>query len=188
MRRVAIFVMLFSCTLSCSTDSRTGGLSTQGAKIERPDEPIRIGEPATSPDTGEPALHAIQDERLRQVMKQIDSLVYAQMLGKVDLSRERKLKTEEIAGIARALADNEKAVIATLPSLHLNADETSVFSALADKLRDGALAMETLAEQDRWQDLPAVMTSITSTCTACHALFRKTRSLMEKCKDPQYTC
>ena len=185
-RTLLIFVM-FSMVTSCSTES----------KLETPNRPPSAkAEPASEnksqamrpPETGEPAMHAIQNNRLQEVMNQINTLVYSQMYSEINLSEERQLKTQEIARIAQELASSESAIIDTMPTLKLKPGEQATFAALAEKLRTSAVQMETLASQNQLQRIPATLEAITSTCTACHALFRKSRSLLEKCKDPRYTC
>jgi hypothetical protein len=133
-------------------------------------------------------MHAIQNNRLQQVMKQINDLVYSQLSNEINLGPQRQLKTAEIARIAGELAASEKNIIETMPSLDLKPDEKVTFTALAEKLRINALQMASLAEQNQLQAIPATLDTITTTCISCHVLFRKSRSLLEKCKDPRYTC
>jgi hypothetical protein len=133
-------------------------------------------------------MHAIQNNRLQQVIKQINDLVYSQLSNEINLGPQRQLKTAEIARIAGELAASEKNIIETMPSLDLKPDEKVTFTALAEKLRINALQMASLAEQNQLQAIPATLDTITTTCISCHVLFRKSRSLLEKCKDPRYTC
>lgn len=133
-------------------------------------------------------MHAIQNNRLQQVMKQINDLVYSQLSNEINLSQQRQLKAAEIARIAGELAASEKDILETMPSLDLKPDEKVTFTALSEKLRINALQMANLAEQNQLQAIPASLDTITNTCISCHVLFRKSRSLLEKCKDPRYTC
>jgi len=140
------------------------------------------------PDTGEPAMHAVQNSRLQIVMQQLNRLVYDQLGSEIELSAEREVKTAEIARIAAELADSEEAIIGTLPALNLKDDEKLAFKSLAEKLRIGALDLQELAKEDKLQEVPTAIETLTNTCISCHVLFRKSRSLLEKCKDPRYTC
>jgi len=133
-------------------------------------------------------MHAIQNNRLQQVMQQINELVYAQLSSEINLGEQRELKTAEIARIANELAASEKSIVETLPSLNLKPDEQTTFLALADKLRVSAEHMQDLASENQLREIPATLDTITNTCISCHVLFRKSRSLLEKCKDPRYTC
>jgi hypothetical protein len=179
--------MMFFVVTSCSTESKLEANSVQPPpKISTMPEPkLQFSAPL---ETGEPAMHAIHNDRLQKVMNQINKLLYSQMSGEINLSQERQLKTEEIARISQELAVSEKAIMETLPALKLNSIEESTFAALAEKLRTSADQMKLLAMQDQLQGVPATLETIISTCTSCHALFRKSRSLLEKCKDPGSTC
>ena len=175
---------LFSCAAllaltACSTDS------TLDASHPRAVVSMMAHEP---PETGEPAMHAIHNTQLQQVMHQINDLVYAQLNGELNLSSQRQLKAVEVARIAGELADSEKDILDTMPSLNLKTAEVSTFVALAEKLRLSALQMQPSAKQEQWQAISGHIETITNTCTSCHVLFRKSRSLLEKCKDPRYTC
>ncbi len=183
---VIIFIALFS-TISCSSESM---LEAPTAKVtsEKSSPSQQNLHPSGPPETGEPAMHAVQNTRLQKVMQQINSLVYDQLSSELNWSKERQIKTEEIARIANELATSEKSITEALPALDLKPDEEVAFIALARKLQTGAVQMEQFANQNQLQRLPETLETITGTCISCHVLFRKSRSLLEKCKDPRYTC
>ncbi len=185
-RSVVILIALFSM-ISCSAESKleTAGVQVFSDKASPSKQKSASVEP---PETGEPAMHAVQNSRLQDVMHQINALVYDQLSSEINLSKERQIKTKEIARIANELARSEKSIIETLPTLTLKPDEQTAFVALAEKLRTSAVQMEELAKQNHLQGIPATLETITNTCISCHVLFRKSRSLLEKCKDPRYTC
>lgn len=187
MNRIIIIFVIFFNAMACSTESK---LEPALARPASDIDPVltnsnKIPEP---PETGEPAMHAIQNRRLQQVMQQINELVYSQLSGEINLKEQRELKTAEIARIANELAASEKSIVETLPTLNLKPDEQSTFLALADKLRVSAAKMQEHADNNQLQAIPATLDTITNTCISCHVLFRKSRSLLEKCKDPRYTC
>ena len=180
-----ILIAFFSVT-SCSSNNASqpvGVLSDQSQARSKP----HIGVSAP-PDTGEPAMHAVHNTRLKQVMSEINSLVYEQMQSEVDLSQERELKTREIAKIAHELTKVKPAILKTVPSLNLAPEEVKAFTAIAEKLDANARQMETIAGKNQLKDIPAKMQAITSTCNACHSLFRKTPNILERCRDPRHTC
>ncbi|MDT4288470.1 hypothetical protein RO575_02770 [Methylomonas sp. MO1] len=185
-RIIIIFIIFFNVT-SCSSDSRFEPSVTRQSSDTRP-AVTKSSKTLEPPETGEPAMHAIQNNRLQQVMQQINELVYAQLSSEINLGEQRELKTAEIARIANELAASEKSIVETLPSLNLKPDEQTTFLALADKLRMSAAHMQDLAGQNQLREIPATLDTITNTCISCHVLFRKSRSLLEKCKDPRYTC
>jgi hypothetical protein len=187
MYQIIIICVILSNVMSCSTKSRLETPRAQTSSDTLPTNEHK-SQSLTPPETGEPAMHAIQNNRLQQVMHQINSLVYAELSNEINLDQERQIKAQEIARIASELASSEKSIIETMPALKLKPAEGDTFVALAEKLRMGAVKMEELARQNQLQRIPETLENITNTCTSCHVLFRKSRSLLEKCKDPKYTC
>lgn len=185
MQRIGFILILLLSAVSCSSDSKLETPQSTAATVITPAVNQKTIAP---PDTGEPAIHAIQNNRLQQVMKQINDLVYSQLNSEINLSEQRQFKTAEIARIADELASSEKSITETLPSLDLKPDEKITFTALSEKLRHNALQLADLAKQNQLQTIPDTLDTITNTCISCHVLFRKSRSLLEKCKDPRYTC
>ena len=101
-RSVVILIALFSM-ISCSAES----------KLETPDVQVfsdkalpseQKSDSVEPPETGEPAMHAVQNSRLQAVMHQINALVYDQLSSEINLSNERQIKTKEIARIANELS------------------------------------------------------------------------------------
>ncbi|WP_026601867.1 hypothetical protein [Methylomonas sp. 11b] len=187
MNRFIIVFIIFFNAIACSTEPRLDPAAAQQSSDTRPAlaKSDKLPEP---PETGEPAMHAIQNNRLQRVMQQINELVYSQLSGEINLKEQRELKTAEIARIANELAASKTSIVETLPTLNLKPDEQTTFLALADKLRMSAAQMREHADNYQLQAIPATLDTITNTCISCHVLFRKSRSLLEKCKDPRYTC
>ncbi|MCX7103344.1 MAG: hypothetical protein NTX38_18145, partial [Methylobacter sp.] len=108
-------------------------------------------------------------------------LVYAELSN--ELGQERQIKTQEVARIARELASSQKSIMETMPALKLKPTEEYAFVVLAEKLRLGAVQLEELANQNKLSKIPPTLETLTNTCTSCHVLFRKKRSLLEQCKE-----
>jgi hypothetical protein len=185
--RLAYLVIMLFFVISCSNEH----------KLEQPVSEIVTAKPLPTPlpvlsalpaDTGEPAMHAVRNSHLHEIMLQINALVYEQLQNEVGVNWEKHPRTQEIAKIAHELANDEKSIIASLPLLNLDSNEKSSFTALAVKLRVNAQLMEAQANQSQLKAIHGSLEQITSTCTACHALFRKTRSILDNCKDSNSTC
>lgn len=140
-----------------------GGCST---KLQTP-------APATLHDTGDPALHALQNERLRELMVRMNRLVFEQIRTEIEIDQDRRHKALRIAEVAGELQQSADAIIAARASLNLGQSESTAFIALATKLKGQAIQLESLARHNQIEALPEVMMQITNTCTACHSLFRK---------------
>ena len=128
--------------------------------------------PSASNATG-PALHAVQDKRLRELMAEMNSLILSEK-EMTDLQRDVRLRKYDLkmAETAAAMGKTVDAIVATLPSLKLSGTEQTTFLALADKLRREALSLRELAGKTQSDAIPAEMERIAETCKACHQLFR----------------
>lgn len=123
--------------------------------------------------TGQPALHAVRDNQLRELMARMDSLMQERFMTEQQLDVERRKYSRQIGETARNLSANVGNIIAGMPGLQLNASEQTAFLALANKLREEAQQLQQLAEQNHIDAIPDSLHEINTTCTSCHALFRK---------------
>ncbi|OQW73740.1 MAG: hypothetical protein BVN35_11605 [Proteobacteria bacterium ST_bin11] len=123
--------------------------------------------------TGQPALHAVRDNRLHELMDRMDSLMHERFMTEQQLDVERRKYSRQIGEAARNLAANVEIMIARMPGLQLNAAEQTTFLALATKLREEMRQLQQLAEQNHIDAIPVSLHEINTTCTSCHALFRK---------------
>lgn len=98
MQGITLILIILLSAVSCSSDSKQEAVQPSAAKVIAPKTSLKSIAP---PETGEPAMHSIQNTRLQQVMKQINDLVYSQLSNEIDLGQQRQLKTAEIARIAK---------------------------------------------------------------------------------------
>lgn len=125
------------------------------------------------PDTGTPALHALNDARLRELMDRMNALMFDRFMTQPELEQERRRYTAGISESARQLDATIDALLARLPALQLEPHEQDTFQAIAHKLRNEARTLNDQALQGDTDALPATLERISNTCTACHGLFRK---------------
>jgi hypothetical protein len=124
-------------------------------------------------DTGQPALHAVSDTRLRELMNRMNSLMFERFVAEPDRDRQAQQDTRDIAQAAESLGKSIDGILARLPSLGLSESEQVTFRALADKLRSQAGELRQQAVNHQLEDLSANLAQIHATCTTCHGLFRQ---------------
>lgn len=124
-------------------------------------------------ETGTPALHAVRDGKLRELMDRMDSLMHERFMTETQIDTQRRRYARQIAETAQSLSANVDAIIASLPGLNLAADEQIAFRALAAKLRNEMSLLQQQAESNRIDQISDNLHEINTTCTSCHALFRK---------------
>lgn len=124
-------------------------------------------------DTGEPALHAIHDRQLRELMNRMDVLMHERFITETELDIERRKYATQIGNTATSLSDTVASIIGKLPSLSLQTSEQAVFLALANKLRQQAGELQQMARHNQIDAIDDHLRQINTTCSSCHALFRK---------------
>lgn len=124
--------------------------------------------------TGQPALHAIHNEQLHELMTRMDNLMQERFMTETQLDEERRKYARKIADSAQALSQTVTAIIAKMPELALSPTEQPTFMALASKLQQQTDTLHELARQNHIDAIDDSLHQINTTCTSCHALFRKT--------------
>jgi hypothetical protein len=123
-------------------------------------------------ETGAPALHAVENARLRQLMGDM-----SQLREQSDYSRPLELQQDrdKCAQVAKSLAESASKLPAIAPELKLNEHEAATYLSLAAKLRQQALDFGNVAQRGTFHELNQSMDRMMTTCNACHSLFRGPR-------------
>ncbi len=124
-------------------------------------------------ETGQPALHAIQDKQLRELMARMDALMQERFMTEPELDAERRKYAQRIAENAQTLSQTVDNILARMPSLQLSTDEQHTFQALAQKLAEQSRLLQDQAKSNQIDAVSNSLHQINTTCTSCHALFRK---------------
>lgn len=121
--------------------------------------------------TGEPAMHAVQSEKLRELMGELKSLAE-----RTDYVHALKLeqRQEESLEVARALEKSAADLQARADGLGLDEAERQAFVSLAVKLEKHAKQLVQAARNQDLTEMNTAMSLATATCNGCHALFRGT--------------
>lgn len=125
------------------------------------------------PDSGNPALHAVHDARLRYLMDAMNTLMFERMRTELELDRDRRQQALQIAEAAASMRGTLGEIIDALPGLSLSNNEKIVFLTLAEALQDRAKTLERQARANAVDVLPGTFERMRTTCVGCHQLFRK---------------
>ncbi len=125
-------------------------------------------------ETGPPALHAVRNTQLREMMDRMDSLMQERFMTETEIDSERRKYAQSIAKNAEGMAKTVEAIIAYMPRLQLTPSEQDTFLALAKKLSDQIQHLHEHATQNHIDAIDESLHIINTTCTSCHALYRKT--------------
>lgn len=127
----------------------------------------------THTQNGQPTLHAIHDDELHQLMLRMDSLMHERFMTETELDGQRRKYARQIADAALSLSQTVSAILAKMPTLALQPAEQSSFTSLASKLQQQTQQLHQLASQNHIDAIDDTLHQIKTTCTSCHALFRK---------------
>ena len=134
--------------------------------------------PATGSATGAASqasgadLHSVRGAELHATMQELDRVRRGRLPQELDEGRATAFQTEEVARIARALAEPAAAIESTAPLATLDANERNEFQSLAAALRERAAALAAGAATLPAADLATRFAEIDATCDACHRLYR----------------
>jgi len=165
---VALGGILISAA-SCA--SSRGGGTRGGAPVpsDRAPGARRLGE------------HWVQDERLREVMKQISAHAGRWPVGvpadpEAPQSGAAQAEADEAFRDAAALADGLSAAAMRIPRSvadhPMSEEDRRGFAAEADRLRAQALDLRRAARGRRVEQMQRALDSISSTCVSCHSQYR----------------
>jgi len=123
-------------------------------------------------NTATPARHAIQGERLKSVMNELNDLMFERMLNEVQIDQQRRYRTEDIVKVSETLLQTVKYIPKALPTLDLDQQEQQVFLKMAEKLTEQVSMLKQEAERNHVDAISARIDHIIDTCNACHQVFR----------------
>lgn len=121
----------------------------------------------------QPALHAVQDKELRELMHRMNGLMLERFMTEQEMDVERSRFAQHIAEASKTLSSTAASLVNKLPGLGLSANEQSAFRSLARQLEQHADSLRKQAENRSFNAMPATLREMRSTCLACHTLFRK---------------
>ena len=138
--------------------------------------PAQVRYEETLERTPAPAAHAVHEERLLQLMRDLDRLRDERLPKAMDVEVEAQRQAREVERVARAMAESASRISGAAPE-GLAPAEKREFIALAATLQRSA---EALAEEAR-QLTPAQrrqrLEEIDVTCGRCHSRFHISRGL-----------
>jgi hypothetical protein len=120
-------------------------------------------------NTGAPALHAVQSDRLREIM---DKLNYSMTLDPPDRITEPPQRARQLARVAKDMAAKARAIPGAVTGIDLAPQSRDLFMKLADKLAAEADGITEAADRLDYDGVHSHIEHMQSTCNACHSLFR----------------
>jgi cytochrome c556 len=126
--------------------------------------------------TPAPAAHGVHSERLAELMRGLERLSQERLPRAMDVSGERERRADEIASVARAMADSAQRIAGVADALSLAGEERAAFLELAAELQRHCRQLSEDAPDLTPEELRRRAHEIDGTCGACHGRFRIPRS------------
>ena len=123
-------------------------------------------------NTGEPALHAVHDQRLRELMAGLGDMALDRMPQELEPGAAGPAKSRDIARIADSLAETSLQIPRVLDQVRMGGEDRRVFEALAARLSDEAAELAMLARRNDVPGMRTMLEAMIITCNACHKSFR----------------
>lgn len=117
-------------------------------------------------------LKIIHSDRLRQLMLQLDSLVYEREYSELELDRIRRRQISQLVYATRELLDSSRELQDMVPATKLSSEDIDTFRALAAELHQTTLKLEQEVQSGHDREAGALYQRLRITCVACHSLFR----------------
>ncbi len=162
--------------------SKTASVRTTGALISMAGAVLALACSCMQPaqrlyerklaNTGEPALHAVHDQRLRALMAELSDMALERMPQELEPGAAGIIKSRTIARIAESLTESSRQIPGVLDQVRIGGEDRRVFEALAARLSDEAAALAKLARRNDAEGMRTKLDEMISTCNACHKSFR----------------
>lgn len=123
-------------------------------------------------DTGRPALHAVHEERLREIMADLSRLTFGHMPQEMNVNAQQERDAVRLATVADLLARDAKAIPLVLEDVRMPAEDRRLFNSYADKLHIEAKELASLARAKSFGKVELKLSEMVTTCNACHSAFR----------------
>ena len=123
--------------------------------------------------------HAIKFEELRDIMHDMNNLVFERYYNEIERDDLRVRYSSELAAIISELSKNVKKAEITAKKLHLPESEKEEFIALATELGSYSEKFENIAKTYDTNKIQPTMVALMNVCNKCHTRFLKTGKIYE---------
>lgn len=123
-------------------------------------------------NTGQPAIHAVHNERLEAIMKKLDTPTFNRMPQELETSADQDVYFEQVGQVAQSMAEAAEAIPGVADKLSLDVMQKKLFLSLSEKLQQQAGELQKIAPNKNIDEISDSMEAIASTCNACHSAFR----------------
>ena len=119
-----------------------------------------------------PMRYAIHDEKLRETMLRLNTLVSFSEQPAAPLSKENKRFLEDLVDTVSVVVDSAVFLRSQKQVEHLGAEQLAMYKQLAERLYVEAVAIDVNARNMKLEEMNQAFIDLNHTCIRCHGMFR----------------
>lgn len=119
------------------------------------------------------AMHAVKSSKLKEVMHDLNNIVFERFYSEIDRDKMRVRYSKEIAGIVASMSKDIKTIQETGNELDLTEEQRLMFKTLAMELEQEGENLTKIATEYRTESIRPAIDRLVNTCNRCHGLFRE---------------
>ena len=125
--------------------------------------------------TEKPALHAVHARRMRQLERNLNTLMFEGQLPQTEIDADRRKYAAEMVEVADRLIETAGYIKESTVTVNFTQQEWLAWEALANELSSQLVTLRATAAAAETSRLRGVLQKIVSTCDRCHASFGGSR-------------
>ena len=134
--------------------------------------PVRHACAQASEEFHEPRIHVIVSDRIQEIMQQLNGLMSARGRTGLELMELRVEYLGELVSTVDELVTAADELNDAIPGIPMSPENKITFQALAAKLQQEASSLKQEAQDANFGGVEPAYQRLSSTCDACHQLFR----------------
>lgn len=116
-------------------------------------------------------LHAIEGTKLTNLMRRLQNLPQEIWLTEPEKDSQRREALSHVIEVADGTENIVDCILAVKPEKNLDAERQQLVHSLTNRLSDEAKTLRYQTQVFKFDDIPATLKTMNTTCSACHTVF-----------------
>ena len=123
-------------------------------------------------EKGKASLHSVKSTKLKNVMHDLNNLVFERFYSEIDRDNMRVRYSKEIAGIVTSMSEDIEKIRQTGDELNLTDEQRLMFKSMAMELEQEGENLKKIAVEYRTESIRPTLDRMVNICNRCHSEFR----------------
>lgn len=129
----------------------------------------------TLSEKGGASLHSVKSKKLKNVMHDLNNLVFDRFYSEIDRDNMRVRYSQDIAQIVTSMSEDIKKIQETGDELDLTEEKRLLFKTMAMELEQEGENLTKIATEYRTESIRPTLDRLVNICNRCHSQFRDPR-------------